>query len=950
VDNLFTHGTLQGQAYAATPVLTGQAAKLIVVGADPTVASNYIALAGSDQITISVGGQTITGTLSGLPAGLSYNAANKTWSLNTSLVSGFTALADGTYNVSVTVEAGGVTQVDMGSNELQIQSTPPTLALAPIAVDGRINATESGQALVVTGSTDAQVGATVTLTLGGQNYTAQVQPGNTFSLTVPATDVHHLTDGAQAMQVSVTNRFGATTQLSPSLAVDTQAPGQKADGTDEAIAVPAVVLTEAVNATPGINAAELTDGLQAQVTLPTGSVLGDKLNIAVTAPNGTVRVFSHTVTGTEASNGSATITVTADKLAENGAYTLTATTTDVAGNTSKASAPQSFTLDTQAPGQNVDGTDAAFPAPVLTLAEALNGVNQTELDDGLQYQVTLPSGSKAGDTLSFSFKAPDNTVRTSSYTVSANEAAAGSINLTLPGALVYEDGTYTVTVTSTDLAGNLGTNATQIGTTTFGVNAAISTLQGTAQANNATPTTPDATVYTKAGISGVDSTNLAAINSALNSTSVDGTAANTVAKVQAVVDAYTAILSESNGASADASTTDPTQAQYAAIGVTGVDTDAKAALLGEVIGAKVSGDVDSVAEVQTLADAVAATVAYTAAQGQTAPTASQINSLTGGTGAAHTVTTDNLNAVLAAIAAGNTDGTPIASETELQGLIDTAIAGYTTALSALSTFAQANTTGLTHAPAGTAPALGDYVSAGISGVGVNNLHAINDALASLAVDSSQADSAAKVQAIVNAYNAVLSEANGNLVDANPASNPTPASYALIGAVIGDAATDTENLALLNNIVGAQTTAGVDTIAEINTLARIANAIQATAAGGSPNPALTPADLALIGLSGVTSDRHRVGRPKQQRHRHQPHHGAIRRLGCDRYECPKSGGHQQRPQRCRHHRCTGQYTSQSANHHRCVQRHFGHRRRRAGQCGRPHRHAIHHHRCQWCGHV
>jgi hypothetical protein len=126
VDNLFTHGTLQGQAYAATPVLTGQAAKLIVVGADPTVASNYIALAGSDQITISVGGQTITGTLSGLPAGLSYNAANKTWSLNTSLVSGFTALADGTYNVSVTVVAGGVTKEDLGSNELQIQSTPPT--------------------------------------------------------------------------------------------------------------------------------------------------------------------------------------------------------------------------------------------------------------------------------------------------------------------------------------------------------------------------------------------------------------------------------------------------------------------------------------------------------------------------------------------------------------------------------------------------------------------------------------------------------------------------------------------------------------------------------------------------------------------------------------------------------------------------------------------------------
>jgi hypothetical protein len=110
VDNLFTHGVMSSGAYAATPTLTGKAAKLASPGADPTVASNYIALAGTDQITIEVSGQTLTGTLNAMPVGLSYYAADKTWSLNTSLVSGFTPLADGTYNVSVTVRAGDITK------------------------------------------------------------------------------------------------------------------------------------------------------------------------------------------------------------------------------------------------------------------------------------------------------------------------------------------------------------------------------------------------------------------------------------------------------------------------------------------------------------------------------------------------------------------------------------------------------------------------------------------------------------------------------------------------------------------------------------------------------------------------------------------------------------------------------------------------------------------------
>ncbi|MEK7344351.1 MAG: hypothetical protein AAB176_01550, partial [Pseudomonadota bacterium] len=214
------------------------------------------------------------------------------------------------------------------------------------------------------------------------------------------------------------------------------------------------------------------------------------------------------------------------------------------------------------------------------------------------------------------------------------------------------------------------------------------------------------------------------------------------------------------------------------------------------------------------------------------------------------VTDNNLAAVLAAIAAKNNDGSQTDSLAELQALVT----GLNTAATDLGAFAEANTTGLANAT-GTVPVLVDYTDAGVTGVTADNLAAINDALASAPITGEQANSPAELQAIVDAYKAILAEANDTAdsagdgtVDATPTVDPTAAQYAAIGAVIGTTATDPENLALLNDIVGAQQTTGVDTIAEINELARIANAIQTIAAGGTASPALTVDDLTKMGLA------------------------------------------------------------------------------------------------------
>lgn len=112
-------------------------------------------------------------TLGAEPAGFSYNASTHVWTLDTGAMAGFTALANGTHDVGVRVTAGGVSKNDVSTGELQVNTTPPTLTLASVAGDNTINGNEDGQAVLLTGSTDAAVGSTVSALLNGQTYTGQ---------------------------------------------------------------------------------------------------------------------------------------------------------------------------------------------------------------------------------------------------------------------------------------------------------------------------------------------------------------------------------------------------------------------------------------------------------------------------------------------------------------------------------------------------------------------------------------------------------------------------------------------------------------------------------------------------------------------------------------------------------------------------------------------------------
>lgn len=147
------------------------------------------------------------------------------------------------------------------------------------------------------------------------------------------------------------NNFGQV--ASQLITIDTTAPGKKEDGTDEAVAKPVVVIAEATN---GVSKEELADGIQSEVTLPTGTVAGDKITLTVTDPSGDKRTVDYTVTAADATAGKASVTVPKSQVSEDGNYNVTAVVTDVAGNSSTPSEAISFNLDTAAPTTTVSIT------------------------------------------------------------------------------------------------------------------------------------------------------------------------------------------------------------------------------------------------------------------------------------------------------------------------------------------------------------------------------------------------------------------------------------------------------------------------------------------------------------------------------------------------------------------------------------------------------------------
>ncbi|CAM6220122.1 Ig-like domain-containing protein [Enterobacter intestinihominis] len=397
-------------------------------------------------------------------------------------------LKDGDASVQVSVTNAHGNSASAG-REYSVDATAPTVMIDTVAGDNVINGSEAAAGVAISGTTTAEVGQTVTVTFGGNSYTAQVQQGGVWSINVPAADLSTLADNGYTVQVSVSDAAGNPGSAGKAITLDTTPP------------------TVSFNVVAGDDVINSVEHGQAQIVsgTATGASVGDKLIITI---------GSNQYTTTVDASGYWSVGVPASVISAlaDGTVTLSATITDSAGNSSTQThdvvvntASVALTVNTLS-GDDVinaaeagaslviNGSSAQF-ASGTQVTITLNGKSYTAtiqsdgswsttvpaadvgaLADGASYQVSASAQDSAGNsasathTISVDTTAPVISVNTLSgddvlnaaeaqqpLTVhgSSSAEAGQTVTVTLGGktytALVGSDGTWTLDVPAADL-------------------------------------------------------------------------------------------------------------------------------------------------------------------------------------------------------------------------------------------------------------------------------------------------------------------------------------------------------------------------------------------------------------------------------------------------------------------------------------------------------------------
>ncbi|EOI1352773.1 Ig-like domain-containing protein [Citrobacter amalonaticus] len=449
---------------------TEQGADLVLSGTTTNVEAGQL-------VTLTLNGQTYTAQVQ----------ANGEWTL-TVPPADLAGITDGSARVEVSVSNAAGNSAS-ATHDYSVDTTAPVITISTIAADDILNATEAQADLVITGTTTAPAGQTVTVTINGNSYTALVQANGSWSVTVPAAEAGALTSGNVTATVSDT--AGNTGSASHALTVDTTSP---------------VVTINTVAADDIINRAE-----HGQTQIISGSASGAAAGDAVTV---TVNGKNYTTVVDAAGNWSVGVPAADISGLNDGTTTIAVTVTNAAGNSGSAThdvevntATVTLAVDTIAVDDvinaleagsylTISGTSGQLPAGTIVTV-MLNGQSYTatvqangtwtaivpaadvvQLGDGQRYTVSVTAQDSAGNSASASSlvsvdtSAPVVTINTISVddVLNADEqqqpliiqgntsAEAGQVvTITAGGqswtAVVAADGSWSVTVPATDLAG-----------------------------------------------------------------------------------------------------------------------------------------------------------------------------------------------------------------------------------------------------------------------------------------------------------------------------------------------------------------------------------------------------------------------------------------------------------------------------------------------------------------
>ncbi|HAS1013775.1 TPA: Ig-like domain-containing protein [Enterobacter roggenkampii] len=446
-------------AISINPIATDDVINAAEKGADLVLSGATTNVEAGQTVTISLNGKIYTTTVD--------DSGNWTWTVPSADLAG---LKDGDASVQVSVTNVNGNSASAG-REYSVDATAPTVTINTLATDDILNAAEAKSDLTVSGSSSAEAGQTVTVSLNGKDYTTTVSADGSWTLNVPAANVAALTDGSVTVTASVSDKAGNPASVDHNLTVD--------------VTVPAVT----INTVAGDDVINLAEHSQAHIIsgTATGAAAGDKVTV-------TIGGQTYTTVLDAAGNWSVGVPASVIFGLSDGSVTVTASVTDAAGNTGTGT--HNVTVDTGLPsvsfnaisddnvlnavekGQDlrVSGTSANL-AEGTVVAVTLNGKNYTATTaaDGT-WSLTVPAADLAG-------LGEANYILSASATNGVGNSVSNTANLLVDTALP--------TVTINTVAGDNVINAAEV--------AAGQTLSGkvtNAEAGNTVTVTIGGNTYT----------------------------------------------------------------------------------------------------------------------------------------------------------------------------------------------------------------------------------------------------------------------------------------------------------------------------------------------------------------------------------------------------------------------------------------------------------------------
>ncbi|HGE5361653.1 TPA: Ig-like domain-containing protein, partial [Escherichia coli] len=184
-------------------------------GADLTLSGTTTNVEPGQTVTVTFGGKNYTASV----------ASDGSWTA-TVPAADLASLPEGSASAQASVSNINGNSASAVHN-YSIDSSAPTIIINTVASDNIVNASEADAGVTVSGSTTAEAGQIVTVTLNSptvQTYQATVQADGSWSINIPAADLEALTDSSHTLTATVNDKAGNPASTTHNLAVDLTVP------------------------------------------------------------------------------------------------------------------------------------------------------------------------------------------------------------------------------------------------------------------------------------------------------------------------------------------------------------------------------------------------------------------------------------------------------------------------------------------------------------------------------------------------------------------------------------------------------------------------------------------------------------------------------------------------------------------------------------------------------